>query len=495
MLNYKSAKTIHSSLIILTLMISNQVSGKQQDQKIYPNEKAIVFKTMDKKTTDAFEGYITVPENRNKSNSRLIPVKYVRFPATGNKNGSPIIYLSGGPGGSGIDTAKYPNFRFPLFMALREFGDVIALDQRGTGASNTTPKCVSSNTLPLTSRLTDKQVTELYQNSADECVEFWQQQGVDILGYTTQQSALDLEDLRKQLGANKVTLWGISYGSHLAFAAMKELKGKIDKVVIASAEGLNQTVKLPAQTDAYFSRLQQAINSQKNAADAHPDIIKLMHRVHNKLDTSPLKIKIPQKDGSLIDMLFQKIHLQIIASSMIADPQRGVKPLLMLYKTLDQGVDVALIEILKRGYFDNKPISFSAMSFAMDIASGITEERLALVNKQAKTSLLGLALNFPMPQLNKAIEGLDLGDSFREDPISDIPTLLLTGTLDGRTYIDSQKSATKGLSKLTQVQINNAGHNLFMVSPKITEIIKSFLNNKKITTKSITIALPEFFSQ
>jgi len=484
--------TIQKSLIILTLFISNQTLADNKNVQTFPNEKAIVFTTMDNKTTDAFEGYIEVPENRNNSKSRLIPVKYVRFPATGNKNGSPIIYLSGGPGGSGIDTAKYPNFRFPLFMALREFGDVIALDQRGTGASKTAAKCVSSQTLPLTTKLTNKNVTQLYQKAANECVDFWQNEDVDILGYTTTQSALDIEDLRKHLQAKKVSLWGISYGSHLAFSAMKELNGSIDKVIIASAEGLNQTVKLPAETDAYFARLQQAINTQQDAKNAYPDIVKLMHKVHKKLDENPMAVSIPQKDGTEIDMLFQKVHLQIIASSMISDPQRGVKHLLMLYKTLAQGSDAVLIEFLKRGYFTKAPISFDAMSFAMDIASGVTDERLALVTEQAKTSLLGLALNFPMPHLNKAVKGLDLGDSFREHPISDVPTLLLTGTLDGRTYMGSQKIATQGLSNLTQVTIKNAGHNLFMVSPQVTNTIKSFLSGKEITTKSISIDLPNF---
>ena len=490
MLNHQLNSALKYSLAILAILTSSYATASTQ--RVYSGEHAIIFQTMDNKTTDAFEGVINVPENRNNADSRLIPVKYVRFPAIGDKAGSPIIYLSGGPGGSGIDTAKYPHFRFPLFMALREFGDVIALDQRGTGASNTAPKCISSQTLSLTTRLTDINVAGLYQKSVDECVEFWQRQGVDILGYTTVQSVLDIDDLRRHLNAEKVTLWGISYGSHLALAAMKQLKGKIDKVVIASVEGLNQTVKLPAATDAYFARLQQAINTQEHSAKTYPDIVKLMHRVHKKLEKAPMLVKIPQKDDSSVDMLFQKTHLQIIASAMISDPHRGVKHLLMLYKTLDQGIDSVLIGILKRGYFDNKPIAFNAMSFAMDIASGITEKRLALVNKQAQSSLLGLTLNFPMPQLNKAVKGLDLGDSFRQDPISDIPTLLLTGTLDGRTYIDSQEQATQGLLNLTQVKIINAGHNLLMVSPEVTNVIKLFLGDKEITTKTITIDLPDF---
>ena len=42
-----------------------------------------------------------------------------------------------------------------------------------------------------------------------------------------------------------MTLWGISYGSHLALAALNEIPSEIDRIVIASAEGLDQTVKLP----------------------------------------------------------------------------------------------------------------------------------------------------------------------------------------------------------------------------------------------------------
>ena len=82
-------------------------------------------------------------------------------------------------------------------------------------------------------------------------------------------------------------------------------------------------------------------------------------------------------------------------------------------------------------------------------------------------------------------------DSFRQDPINDIPTLLLTGTLDSRTYLNEQTAATKGLFSLTQLKIINGEHNVFMVSPKVTNVIKAFWNNGETTMKSITINLPQ----
>lgn len=473
-----------------TTNTTNKATNKAT--KKIANEKAIVFKTMDGKTTDAFQGTLMVAENRANPNSRQIPINYVRFAATGQNPGSPIIYLSGGPGGSGISTAKYPNFRFPLFVALRQFGDVIALDQRGTGLSKVEPDCVSSQTLPMNQIISDQQVTHLHQTAAKECLASWQQKGIDIKGYTSVENARDIDALRKHLGVEKVSLWGISYGTHLALTATKQMKGHIDKMVLASAEGLNQTVKLPARTDAYFGRLQQAINQQPKAAKAYPDLIGLMHSVHQKLQHQPLKLKLPQKEGEPLDFLFGRGHMQQLVSRVIADPGRWANRLPALYLDIDQGKTDALIGIVQKMRFADNTIRFNMMAVAMDIASGLTAQRERLIHKQAKTSLLGLALNFPMPQLNKSVDGLDLGDAFRAPVLSDVPTLLLTGTLDGRTYIKSQQEATQGLSNLTQVMVINAGHNLFMSSPKVTEVIQQFLGGQIIKTKEITVDLPPF---
>lgn len=121
---------LSSSLLPLMLLTTGAAVSEAQT---LPGETEISFAPKSGDPVQAYEGALTVPENRSNADSRSITLKYVRFPATGETSGAPIVYLSGGPGGSGIQTAKYD--RFPLFMAMREFGDVIAFDQRGTGAS------------------------------------------------------------------------------------------------------------------------------------------------------------------------------------------------------------------------------------------------------------------------------------------------------------------------------------------------------------------------
>ena len=461
--------------------------GNPTSPTLFTNEQAIEFKANSGEKTDAVAGHFLVPENRANPESRKIRVNYVRFPATGDKKGPPIVYLSGGPGGSGIGTAKWR--RFPLFMALREYGDVIALDQRGTGQSEQVPRCTSDHAVPLDKRANQAQVQAAYLSAARQCLSKWRADGTDVYGYTTIQNAQDINDLRVHLKAQKVSLWGISYGSHLAFAAMKQFPEYIDKVILASAEGLDQTVKLPAETDAYFAKLQTVINQQELRQQI-PDLVGLMRRVHTKLDNTPISLAIPQKDGSNQQMLFQKEHLQMLASQMIADPNQYLAMLIQTYWGLDKGNTQMLEGILQRGIFTDEPISFRLMPLAMDVASGITQKRLTVVKSQAEQSLLGENLNFPMPLLNKVDTKLDLGDSFREEIVSDIPTLLFTGSLDGRTYPREQAEAIAGLTQAVHIEVTYAGHNLYTASPKVLERMLQFLADQRVDRSKIELPLP-----
>jgi len=332
------------ALSLLSSCASIPTHAQQQPEP----ETAIVFEARSGDTAEAFEGAFMVPENRADPNSRMLTLRYVRFPATGDNPGAPIIYLSGGPGGSGIGTAK--GQRFPLFMAMREFGDVIALDQRGTGASNDMPTCHASQIDPDTSYLSDRDFIDREKAALAECFTFWESKGIDVRGYNTVENAADLDDLRAHLGAEKVSLWGISYGSHLTFAALKAMDERIDRVVLASAEGLDQTIKQPARTDAYFDRLQAALTTSGHTDPAYQDIKALIRRVLDKLEAEPVLLSVPQKDGPDAPFLLQRRDMQnSIMSGMISDPQWAVL-MLEIFVALDAGETGPVTDLLERWF-------------------------------------------------------------------------------------------------------------------------------------------------
>lgn len=454
------------------------------------NEMAITFNADNGKSVEAYSGSFQVAENRNKADSRQLTLHYVRFPALTDKPAAPIVYLAGGPGGSGISTAK--GLRFGLFMALRQHADVIALDQRGTGLSDDVTACQSNQIMDTSAVWNEQRLAALHQQALTECMAFWLTEGADIYGYTTVQNALDIDDLRRHLKAEKVSLWGISYGSHLALASVKLFAPQIDKVILASAEGLDQTVKLPSYTDEYFSALQQVIDQQPAFKSRYPDFTNTMRRVLQKLEQAPIKVKLVTDDGKQSDFLFQKLHLQLLSSMLIADPSRSVGLLLELYRSLDLGEIDMLQFALKRGFFSNRPITMRIMPTAMDIASGISEMRLQQFKQQSANALLGGVLNFPMPHLHGQLTELDLGDSFRQPLNSNVPTLLFSGTLDGRTYLPEHIEAVTGLTNLSHVVVIHAGHNLFMTSPQVETAILQFLAEGETDIKQIKLPLPDF---
>ncbi|HEY0334576.1 MAG TPA: alpha/beta fold hydrolase [Stenotrophomonas sp.] len=454
-----------------------------------PAEEPFVFKSRDGQTTDAFRGSLQVPENRSEAGSRMLSLRYVRFPATTDKPRAPIVYLAGGPGGSGIEAAKRE--RFPLFMAMRQFGDVIALDQRGTGASDDTPVCEPAKAPSESEPMTDRAYAEAYGAAALECAAFWKAKGIDLRGYTTVESVSDLEALRRHLGANKLTLWGISYGTHLALAALKLMDDRLDRVVLASAEGLDQTVKLPAATDAYFDRLQVAVNNDPRARAVYPDIKALITRVHRTLQDKPVLLHLKGPHGTNAEVLLQRRNLQGIEAGAISDPE-GAVMMLAVYRAADAGDYKPLAEVMQRYFSPGEPLKMRAMPLAMDVASGIDDKLLAVVEQQARTALLGDTLNFPMPQLDGLLPELDLGDEFRKAPVSHVPTLLLSATLDGRTYPESQREAVAGLDRLQAITVVNAGHNLFMTSPEVTAAIERFMRGEPLKSRQIIAPAPDF---
>jgi pimeloyl-ACP methyl ester carboxylesterase len=178
------------------------------------------------------------------------------------------------------------------------------------------------------------------------------------------------------------------------------------------------------------------------------------------------------------------------ASALIADPDSAAL-LLHLHTAVDAGEVGLISRLLSKFYTPGAPESFSIMPLAMDVASGIGAARLEQVNREAQTSLLGDVLNHPMPHLAGAL-GLDLGDEFRTPPVSDIPTLVLSGTLDGRTYPESQREAVARMSNVSIVTVVNAGHNLFMTTPEVTQTIQRFMRGEKITDAEITVDVPDF---
>ncbi len=264
MTQYRGIRLLFISAIVLVLPLVCFAQTKAGDLKLEP----YVFENSKKEKIEAEFGRLFVPENRSNPKSKLIELVFVRFKSTSQNPGAPVIYLAGGPGGSGIGAAR--GSRFPLFMAMREIGDVIAFDQRGTGDSKPNINCRGSFELPPDKPATYEELLRVARTNARSCADYWRGQGVDLSGYNTNESADDIEDLRKALGAKKVSLWGISYGTHLSLAAIKRHGRNIERAILAGTEGLDSTLKLPGDVQQHLAEIGRYVQADANLSQQIP---------------------------------------------------------------------------------------------------------------------------------------------------------------------------------------------------------------------------------
>ena len=431
------------------------------------------FRLADGSDLAAERGSFLVPEDRNDPNSRLITIGFVRFRSTNPSPGAPIIYLAGGPGGSGVDTARGP--RQPIFLALRAVADVIALDQRGVGLSNQLPRCRAPAAMPTAPVLSEASLTAYYRQTLNRCVGQWRAAGAAINGYTTVQSADDVEDLRRVLRVPRINLWGISYGTHLAFAILRQYPQSVERVVLSSAEGLEQTVKMPADVDAAFGRIEGVVGQ---------NLVARMRRVHAAMDAHPMDFVFTGQDGAAHQFRADSFAVRQFAGILAKNPG-SYGDLIGLYAALEAGQQQEIAPFLWR-YFYAEPLEMG-MSELMDIASGVSDARLVAATGQARHSLTGSALNFPMPQLRGAVAGLDLGDRFRREVRTNVPTLLYEGLFDVRTPSAEQERAVAGFSRLHRIRVVNGGHDLFEAHPQNAQIISDFFAGRPVDVDELTL--------
>lgn len=445
-----------------------------------------IFETNGGQKIDAEFGRILVPEKHTNPDAQLIELAFVRFKSTSSTSKFPIIYLAGGPGGSGISLAKGP--RFPLFMAMREAGDVIVLDQRGTGLSKPNLACQEKLMYPLDKIGTKTDLQALYSERSRSCAEFWKKEGIDLTAYNTLENAEDIELLRKSLRAEKIVLWGSSYGSHLALAFIRRHEESVDRAVLSGIEGFDDTFKLPGQFDRQLKLVNQLVKNDPQLGNKIADFVGLVKRVLNKLDKQPVEI-----DTQYGKVKIGKFDLQQITITGLGD-RAGKEALPALFNSLDKNdLSSFLIKYVAQLVAEQRRDSIgSAMAFATDCASFGTDARLRRIAREGRTSILGDSPDFPFPFVCKAWGKLDLGNSFRTPFKSRVKVLFFSGSLDGKTPPGNVDAILPNFPNSIHVLIEGAGHGneLFVSSTTIKDVMLDFMRDQPITDR--VIHLPTF---
>ncbi|HYP30016.1 MAG TPA: alpha/beta hydrolase [Blastocatellia bacterium] len=437
---------------------------------------------------DAELGRLVVKENRKNPSSNLIELAFVRLKSTAAQPGPPTVYLDGGPGSSAINIARVPIY-MRAFMKLREVGDVILLDQRGVGLSRPMLARLSPESLPPDAFASKERGLSVIKERSRAAVEYFKSQGIDVLAYNSNESADDINDLRRALGAEKVNLVGFSYGTHLGLATIRRHGPRLNRVVLLGTEGQNHTHKLPSSSDRSIERLARLAALDPAVGPKVPDLVGLIRRVMDRLEKEPATVRITDRRGNKpIDVKVGKYGLQLITMIDLGDTN-DLPIFPALFYTIDKG-DYSILARFVEKRFNQFGQGVNVMTWVMDSSSGATKERWEQIRREAKTAILGEAVNFPFPDMSEILGNPDLGDEYRSPIVTDVPTLFFSGTFDNNTPPFQADEVRKPFKKSTHIVVENAGPEDMVINPQVQQAMVDYLSGRDVG--KVKILLPMF---
>lgn len=476
------AVTVSVLVACLVLCIAPTLVGANQHKSGDVDLEPYLFEAQNGQKVEAELGHLFVPENRSNPQSKLIQLAFVRFKSTAKNPGTPTFYLVGGPGGSAISQAR--GVGFPLYMALREAGDFILLDQRGTGMSKPNLTCREKLNYPLDKPLEREELLRLYLDRSRACAQYWRSQGVDLSAYNTNENADDVEALREALNIPRLNIFGTSYGTHLSLAMIRRHSENLNRTVIAGIEGPDHTHKLPSNVQSNLEQVAQIYKADPSVGKAIPDFLGLMKTLLVRLDRQPVTVEVTDPETKQkIKVTVGKFDLQFLIANFLPGRISAMKR----FPSVAQAMSKGNFSFLAQVSFSARRDSIgSAMSFVMDCASGVSPKRWAQIKREETTRIVGSLIDFPFPEICEAWGNPDLGSTFRSPVKSKLPVLFISGTLDGRTPVSNADEIRRGFPNSIHLIVDQAGHvDASMFKPETIAVMLEFLKGLSVSTSRV----------
>jgi pimeloyl-ACP methyl ester carboxylesterase len=424
---------------------------------------ASALKTHDCRQSAAFRcATITVPLDRSGAVPGTVKLSVaVERPAAGLSGF--LLALSGGPGQPAVAFAD--SFRASLAPALAHHR-LVLIDQRGTGESGalSCPPLQKLGTLDVVN-------TRIVEGCMDKL-------GARRRFYSTTDTVLDIDAVRTALGADKLELMGVSYGTYVAAQYARRFPAHTDGLILDSVVG-------PDGIDPYFldtfERLPRVLAEQCDhgrCAGATSDPVGDLGKVNARLQRGAIRGTVSgARGGTVRTAIHDESELLLLIMSGDLNPfmqaalpgainaaTRGDdRPLLRMrrlaqgpftpYKEFSSTLNVATTcADVKLPYTFQAPLGarFDAWQHGAD---GLAESAFTPFSRRAvvDTSLAHDCLRWPV------------GDTLTgpsTDPLPDVPALLLSGRLDTRTPVENSRELLPSLPHGQLLTVGGTGHDI-----------------------------------
>lgn len=474
-------RTYRACLIVAVLLLSLIIPAAAQQPAYVPEFES----TECWENVQASEcGYVVVPEDRAEPDGAQVrlAVAIVRSQLP-NPSPDPVIFLAGGPGENGLIYAQLA----PLY-GNRDF---IAFDHRGAGLSEPALECPEYfESLSAADAETEPDaLAEAATETLIGCGERLASEGIDLTAYNTAEAAADVNDIRLALGYEQVNLVGISYGTRLAQAVMRDYSDTLRSVVMDSVipTAIDRVAETPIAANAALERVFEACAQDEACNAAYPDLPAVYAEVITTLNENPIPFTM-DVDGESVESPINGDTLQgLIFASLYTAP--GVAEIPSLIYAVSEG-NTEILESSAAVQFAEAvagALSFG-LFFATECRSEIaftTPETLAATYEELPNweNTLGL---YPGISSARAFEicagwGLTEPREGDNDPVtSDVPTLLMAGEFDPVTPPTWLELTAEGLSNAYLYEVPGMAHAASVSDLCALGIVQAFINDPTV---------------
>jgi pimeloyl-ACP methyl ester carboxylesterase len=410
----------------------------------------------------AFCSTLSVPEDHSKPDGRKISLAIAWLPATKQAEDDPIFMLAGGPGQGARDS--FPQIA-SAFVEARKTRNIILLDQRGTGDSNPL-KCENSKG--------ESAVVEAEDYSNQAAVDFARKCAavyagkVDVSQFSTADAIIDLDLARQAIGAAKINLIGISYGTRVAQQYAKAFPNSTRTITIDGIAPL-QTVlgqehakNLEASLDLQFARCSKDKACREKMGDPRAQLNQLLAT----LAKGPIPVRYRDAvTGEWQDGQFSAGHIAMLTRLLAYQPQAAALLPLQFSEANKGHVEslMALSEMV------NRDVS-SMIMHGMQLSVMCGEDAPDLVvDPEDSKRLLGTGLVELLQAQCAVWPHKQRPADFRKPLTGNVPVLILSGEFDPVTPPRYGDLVAKHLPNARHIIVKGAGHNVLPVGcmPKL----------------------------
>jgi pimeloyl-ACP methyl ester carboxylesterase len=405
---------------------------------------ACIVSPPDPANTDC--GWLVTAADRDDPGAGELRLPVVRVRATSpDAQADPIVFLGGGPGDHTL--TQLAEWHSLLRTPER---DLVLFDQRGSGFAQPSLRCPEFIAAAIDSADKEPDAAHaMLATSLDVCAEQVSTSGVSLQAYSTRENAADVDDVRRVLGYEAVNLVGLSYGTRLALAVLRDHPEGVRSVVLDSPAPphIDWFAERAPNAERSLDLLFAACAAEAACADAHPRLEERFWSLTDRLDRDPLAMRTldPETtsavtwriDGNaLIGIVFRQLYDASAIPRLprvIADVEAGTDAALRIPLTQLLGVLRGRSHGMNHLVMCNDEYPF----FDRAAIPGTAEPRLELWAVQDLQRYLGFCER----------HGLTEAPPAENEPVtSDVPVLLLAGEFDPITPPSWTERAAETLS-------------------------------------------------